>query len=258
MKKSVLFFLLATALISCKGDEIKGPATSVTLNFKAAYGGSPLVMFDTYTYPDGHLIKFQHFNFFISEVELLEENSSGVAHLLDVDFLDFSNNTSAAEAAKPLAIDLAEAPAGKYKAVRLSIGVPADLNKASSGQLAAGHPLRKAFASHFWSDWGSYIFMKSEGIYDLDNNGQFDSNDRGFEHHAGSNAVYQTLTIPVSIVLEENKPYDLDLVVDILKIYQGDSLLDLADPANKDTQEITDLPLAKWLTNNFHQAVSME
>ena len=259
MKKLLFFLLLSTAVFSCGDDDIVSPTTVVNLHFKAVYDGSPLVMYEKYTYPDNHLIRFQTFNFFIADVALLEDTGADEAELVDIEFVDFSNNTTTGEAETPVSFTKTKVPAGTYKGIRVNIGVPADLNNSAAGQFGAGHPLKKTFTSHFWSDWKSFIFMKSEGSYDLDGDGTFSASDRGFEHHPGTNDVFQTVTILSPIVLEEGKPFDLNLVVDILKVYEKDGIaLDLSDPANKDTQEASDLPLANYLVGNFTQALTFQ
>jgi hypothetical protein len=258
MKILSLIFLSAVLLFSCQDDEMPGPVTTVNMTIKAVYDGVPLVMFEKYEYPDKRLIRFQTFNFFISEVALVKEGGDEVK-LSDIQFIDFSNNTTPAEAATPFTFSKAGIPAGNYKGLRLHIGVPAGLNNANAGQLELENPLKKNFTSHFWSDWKSFIFMKCEGIYDLDGNGEFSSADRGFEHHPGTNEVYQEVTLLKPIELEEGQPFELPLVVDILKIYEnGGIALDLSDPLNKDTQEASDLPLAKSLMENFTRAMDFE
>lgn len=258
MKKLLLFSLVVLGLFSCKKDEDKGPVTAVNLQFKAVYDGSPLMMYQDYTYPDGHLLRFLNFNFFIANVELIPESGSNVK-LKDIGFVDFSDHTTLAEAETPIAVAGEKVPIGNYKGLRIGIGVPAKLNNADAGHLSIDNPLRQAFNTHFWSDWKSFIFMKCEGIYDLDNDGIFSSADRGFEHHAGADAVYQTVAITQPITIEEGETFDLNFVLDILKLYQvGNNALDLSDPANKDTQEASDLPLMLYLMENFKQALTIE
>lgn len=258
MKKLLLLFLTGMAFFSCDDDPARPEATA-HLNFRAVYDGSPLVMYQDYTYPDNRLIRFQNFNFFISNVVLLPSEGSDEVKLTDIEFVEFSENTAINEAQTPVTFSKKNIPAGNYKGIRIGIGVPSNLNNANAGQFSAGHPLKKTFTTHFWSDWKSFIFMKCEGIYDLDGNGIFSATDRGFEHHPGMDAVYQNLTLLKPIVIEEGKPFDLNLVVDVLKIYEmGGNYLDLADPINKDTQEASDLPLALSLMQNFAQALTLE
>jgi len=261
MKKLLFLSLLAGATIftACKDDDMPHPSTTVNLNFKAVYDGKPLVTIsDKYVYPDGNEIKFQTFNFYIAEVVLLGDDGGDEAELVDINFVDFSDNTSLAEAGKPVTFTKKQVPAGNYKGIRIGIGVPADLNNAAANQFGSGHPLRKTYNSHFWSDWGSFIFMKLEGVYDKDGNG-FDGNDPGFGHHPGTNDVYRTVTLARNIELKEGQPFDLNIVVDALKLYEANgSYLDLSDPANLYTHNPNDLSIAIYLMNNFNQALLLE
>ena len=259
--KKLLFLSLVTAVFftACGHDEVLGPTTTVNLNFKAVYDGKPLVSIsDKYLYPDGKQVKFQVFNFFISDVVLIEDAGADEAGLVDIEFVDFSENTTLAEAETPVTFTKQRVPAGNYKGIKIGIGVPADLNTASANQFGSGHPLRQNY-DHFWSDWGSFIFMKLEGVYDKDANG-FDGNDPGFGHHPGTNEVYRTVTLLKPIELKEGQPFDLNLVVDVLKLYEANdgSYLDLSDPANLYTHNPNDLTIANYLMDNFSQAIVLE
>ncbi|MEZ4959524.1 MAG: MbnP family protein [Saprospiraceae bacterium] len=259
MRKFLLFLVLGLWVASCKDDDI-GPTTTVNLNFKATYDGRPLVFTDSvYVYPDGHLIKFDRLNFFISDIALLEAQGSGEAGLIDIGFLNFSDNSTLPEAETPLVVSNNKVPVGQYKAIRIGIGVPASLNRSSSTTLPTGNPLRDN-AGEFWSDWDSYIFLKSEGKFDADGSGQFgDGPKEGFGHHPGTDEVYRSITFTHPIVLEEGKPFDLNFVLDILKLYVKDGVaLDLTKPENLDTQSPSDLELAKFLMNNLLQALALE
>jgi hypothetical protein len=260
MKKLLFLLMLGPVFFTaCDDDEITSPTTTVNLNFKAVYDGTPLVsVSDKYLYPDGKQVKFQTFNFYIADVVLIEEEGADEAELVDIGFVDFSDNTTLAEAETPATFTKQKVPAGKYKGIKIGLGVPADLNTASANQFGSGHPLRKTYNSHFWTDWGSFIFMKLEGVYDKDANG-FDGNDPGFGHHPGTNEVYRTVTLLRNIELKEGQPFDLNLVVDVRKLYEANgSYLDLADPANLYTHNPNDLTIANYLMNNFSQALVLQ
>lgn len=260
--KKLLFFLSIAAVfffLACNDDDGPNAFTTVNFNLKAKYDNKLLVTItDKYVYPDGREVKFQTFNFFISNVALLADDGSDDAELVEVDFVDFSDHTTVSEAEKPITFTKQRVPVGKYKGVKIGLGVPAGMNKSSANQLSSDHPLRKAYNTHFWSDWGSFIFMKLEGVYDKDGNG-FDGNDPGFGHHPGTNEVYRTVTLPQTIELKEGQPFDLNLVIDVKKIYEANgSYLDLSNPSNLYTHNPNDLTIAKYLMDNFNQAIQFE
>jgi len=254
-----LFFVLIAALgiFSCKDDDQPTtPSTTVNLNFKALYNGSPLVLYTALDYPEGKQIRLQNFNFFASNITLLGEGTTVDHKLTEVEFFDFKDNLDLVAAQKSLTRTYEKVPLGTYKGIKIDFGVPANLNNADAGKLSSSNPLRQAFASHFWSDWGSFIFMKSEGIYDLNDDGVFNQSDRGFEHHPGMDEVLTSVTKLKPFTLEKGAAFDLNLVADVFKIYVENGVaLDLADPNNKDTQELSDMPLAIELMSRWEQAL---
>lgn len=257
MRKFAFLLFLAVFAFSCKDDESpKTPTATVNLHFSATYDGAPFVLFQTLDYPSGNAIRFQNFNFFASKITLLGEGST-TDHLLSaVEFFDFKDNLDLAAAQTPLVRNYENVPVGTYKGIKIDFGVSEESNNAASGNLPTDSPLRQAFASHYWSDWNSYIFMKSEGIYDKNGDGTFDQNDQGFEHHPGMDAVLTSVTKLKSFNLEDGQTFDLDLVADVFNIYvENGEELDLSDPDNQDTQSLSDLPLAERLMGHWEQAL---
>ena len=257
MKKLILLtFVIAALFYACQGDNENDQLVNVNLNFRAVYDGEPLVMIsEQYTYPDGKPVKFQTFNFYVSDVVLIGEDGVTETPLVDIDFIDFSENTTPGEAERPVTIGVEKINPGTYKGLRIGFGVPAELNNAQANQLKAGHPLRETYSSHFWSDWNSFIFMKLEGVYDKDGNG-FDGNDPGFGHHTGTDAVYRTILFEQPLVLNPGEARDLNLMVDARRFYEhDDSFLDLSNPANLYTHNPNDLTVANYIVDNFANAV---
>ena len=94
MKKLLLLTLLALPLLASDCDKeselIKG---TVDLNFVGDFGDSPLLMYAReYPYEDGMNVKFQLFQFYISEVTLLKEgNSAEDVEILEVELVSFKD-----------------------------------------------------------------------------------------------------------------------------------------------------------------------
>lgn len=258
MKKYIFLLLSAAFLFSCNDDDQpKTPSTTVNLNFKAVYDGSPLVLYKAYDYPLGNQIRWQNFNFFVSNITLLGDGETADYVLSEVEYFDFKDNLDQAAAEKPLTRTYDDVPLGSYKGLRIDFGVPASMNNAASGNLPSSNPLRQEFSSHYWSDWKSYIFMKSEGSYDLNGDGVFNQDDMGFEHHPGTDQVLTSVTKSKAFTLEQGKAFDLNLVADVFNIYVKENMpLDLTDPANRNTQELSDMPLAIELMSRWQQALS--
>lgn len=257
MKKYLFLCLCALSLFACKDDDQPSNTdATVHMNFKAVYEGEPLVLYQALNYPDGKKIRFQNFNFFVSNITLLGDGATSDYLLSEVEFIDFGGNLELTSAQTPITREYEKVPPGTYRGISIDFGVPAELNNSEAGSLPSDNPLRQAFTTHFWTDWGSFIFMKSEGIYDLNGDGTFNQNDQGFEHHPGMNDVLKSVIKLKSFTLEKGKTFDLDLVADIFDIYVENGVpLDLSDPANKDTQEVVDLPLAIELMSHWEQAL---
>ena len=254
---SLLFFAIILAT-GCKDDD-SGPSATVNLNFLATYDGNPLVFQQTYDYPDGHKLLIQKLDFYISNVAFIDANGNKT-ELVDVDFLDFTENTSLAEAETPLTITATKIPAGSYTNLQIGIGVPANLNNEDANKLPVGNPLRDTYNAQFWSDWGSFIFLKSEGIYDNDNDGTIENNgeDHPFGHHCGTNESYVLLNFNKPIEVVANETLDLNFSVDWLQLYNHDSgMHDFSDPTKLYTHNPNDLTLAKQIMANFVKALSL-
>lgn len=263
--KNCLFFLIGAFLFlttSCDDDAVLGDTASVTLNFKAVYDGEPLVCQNSdfvYDYPDGKSIRFNSTEFFIAEVALLEEEGTDEVELIDIDYINFSENTTLDEALQAITRDLGSVfPAGNYKGIKIDIGVPAELNNLNNGDLGANHPLRQVTP---WITWESYIFMKTSGIFDIDDNGLGMGDDVTVAHPIGSDDMYHnTLTLLKPIVLEANKTLELNITLDVKKLYENDNgFLDLMDDNNHSSHNLSDLPYAPtFIKANYNNAFTLE
>ena len=262
MKKlSFLFALTALFLAaSCGDDEAPiGETGSVNMNWLAVYDGEPLVMsLEDYDYMDGEKVKFVDVNFFISEVTLVEEGSNDEVELIDIEYVKFDDNGSVedAETAQTFSADLI--PAGNYNSIRISFGVPDELNVESSNQLGSEHPLAKNGA--YWADWNSYIFTRINGFYDSTGDGTIDGDDATLSHHLGGDFAFKTVTFDQAVVVEGGKALDLDFVFDLAKFYNpsGNDFLDLSDPANQKTHNLANKSAIEYLIENWQAAISIK
>ncbi len=261
MKNFLFLLLVSLAVISCKEEQVFGDTSSVNLNFTAVYSGEPLVTNNLdfqYKYPDGREVAFNAFNFFISDVALLEEKGGDEAGLVEINFIDFGKNTTLEDALRPISITKNNVPSGKYKGLKIGIGVPADLNNSSFNQLGANHPLRKN-AGEWRPDWDSFIFLKLRGSYDIDGDGIGTGQDAPIIHRTGINDVYRTVTIPKQFVLAPGQAFDLNVVIDLLNLYQkGNEYLDLSMSENRVPSEPGNFDVANFIANNLGNAMTVE
>ena len=251
-----LIFLGATLVLmsgSCRDKQPEGPSTNLDLQFVATFGDQPLVMYDKYDYNDTMKVFFERFNFFISDVSLVPAGSQAETEILDIDFVSFDEVQDSQAAQQGVTFHLTRVPAGSYARLRLGIGVPADLN--IDADYSPTHPLGAHKESHYWSGWGSYIFAKIEGKGDTDGDGQYD--DVAFSYHLGTNELYQTVELPVTLELVEGQDGLLKVKVDVRELYVRDNgMLDLV--ANPGTHTDTQLIIAQSIMERFPFAMSAE
>lgn len=254
--------MLAVAFSSCiEEDGTIGPSATVNLRFNAHYDGEPLVIGETYGYADGKSIKMDGLNFFVAGVTFLEVETEDELDMLDVGLVDFSGNTSPSAVA-PVTFPVRSVPAVKYRGVRLSIGVPSNLNRPSILNYGAGHPVRQAYDTHFWEDAGSFFFMKLDGTFDNNGDGTFGTlpEDHPFELYPMGNANFTTLTLLKTVTVEDGATINLDFNLDIRQLLGNGTgaLIDLSAPANLSTYNPENDDLSALLMGNFEAALTIE
>ena len=245
----LLTILLAFVAGSCGDKTGKG---DLAIQFLATYDGAPLVMLQEYPYNDTLDILFQKFNFYISNLTLLEEGSEKEREVLEIDFVEFDAIDDVAKAALGFVVLMEDLPAHSYKGLNLGLGVPAGLNATQESDYPDSHPLGKA--SHYWSGWGSYIFTMINGKVDSDGDGQFD--DSSVLYHTGSDDSYRTKEIAHQFRVEEGETTTIVLEVDLHKLFldtDGVHYIDII--ANPATHDITNKTITNLVMDNFQNAL---
>ncbi|MEM9920301.1 MAG: MbnP family protein [Bacteroidota bacterium] len=257
----LLFCLLGFA--ACDDDEvIPADTTDLALTFKGTYNGEPLQMLKTYDY-DGTPIRFQRFDFYISDLSLIKDDPSGSGELelKEIDFIDLSYD-AAADASAGFRLDLPEVQTGAYTGLKMGIGVPPDLNKTEWTDYASGHPLNDA--NHYWKGWNSFIFAKVEGAIDADGDGMFE---QSFTFHAGRDTVYFDHSLLANIQLDVTSAASFDIEVDVFKLFSnpaqgcdgdGNNLVDLdEDDCSRSHSSDSELEQVLKMMRNFNNALTV-
>lgn len=263
--KKLFFLLLAAPLFlfsSCDDDTVLSNTATVQLNFNAVFDGEPLVFQNSafqYQYPGGNQIRFTDLKFFISDVALLQEDGGEESELVDIEYVNFSNNTTLEEAQRATNLSFSNIPVGQYKALRIGIGVPADLNNENYSTYSENHPLRKN-SGEFWAGWNSFIFMKINALYDVDGDGLGTGTDASLGHHLGGDQFYKTITLSKPINLEPDQNMELSIEMDLAKLYQNSAaeILDISNSANWGTHDQSNVDVISFMTSNFGQAFSLK
>ena len=213
----ILFFLVITSLFftACKSD--KDPFGELSLQMTATFDDAPLVNIDqTYIYPDGTPIKFQLFNYYLTDIRLVKENGASADDYLlsEVELIQYNDFFTLEEAKEGVKLDFKDIPDGLYSGLRMGIGLSPELNGTQPGDYAAGH----ALTNNYWSWARGYVFFKIEGNADLNKDGEFSDN---ITYHVGETDLYQTLEFAHPIQIEDGKPKTVNINVDVLDVMQS-------------------------------------
>ncbi len=245
-----LLFLFLLVGFACEEDQTS-TATDITLNFKGLYGDQPLVMFDDeYTYEDNMDLKFQLFQFYISEVSLLKEDKSQTdgTMLTEIDLVSFDGFTSLEQAQEGVNIAIKDIPKGEYSGIKIGLGVPADLNATQPGDYNPPHPLD----NHYWSWARGFVFAKVEGNADLDQDGTFEEK---LTFHIGENDFYREKIIEQSIAIQENSTLNFTVDLEQVLVDAQGAYLDFRTVSQDHTN---DLDLAAFIMDNLVQAIELK
>lgn len=160
--KSLSFLLLFLVFACGKKDKALPPAEepvpvptegAVKVEFKNMVGDSALLFNRDYLSPRGDTFRVSKFNYFISNIELIAEDNSSFKEVESYHVIKHAGNLTS--------FTISKVPGGKYKAIRLMIGVDS-LRNVSGAQTGALDPAG-AGGDMFWSWNTGYIFLKLDG-----------------------------------------------------------------------------------------------
>lgn len=248
MKKSLLFAAALFLLASCDKEVSRAGLVDFSVQFTGVFDESPLRMYEqTYAYEDNMELRFQLFQFYVSDLSLIRSanNDESTVQLSDIELVSFGDVQSAVDAAAGVTLSFTEVPAGNYVGLKMGLGVSPDLNATQPGDYSPPHPLD----NHYWSWARGYVFTKVEGNADLDGDGVFEEK---LTFHIGENDYYRELVIRQPIeVSSEGK---IKLQVDLAKVLKSESGAFLNFREVK--QDHTNNPeVASMIADNLSQAI---
>lgn len=254
-KKIIFFFLLSTitlAYIGCNDDDNNSGEGSVELLFKGKYGDRLLTMFeDTYAYEDGIDLKFQLFQFYISDITLLKEDGEEVL-LKDVDMVSFKDIFNQSDAADGVSLSLGEWPAGNYKGIKFGLGVNETMNATQPSDYDLDHPLT---ASNYWSWASGYVFTKIEGNADLNNDGEFEEK---LTFHIGRNDYYRNMSFEQNLEITSDETNIITFDVDIQKVLTNPSSGAYIDFRTVTQDHTTNPEVAGFVADQLMEAIQIQ
>lgn len=143
-----LFIFLFTLIIAQAG--------SLRIDLQHQFGAHPLAL-NSLKYQGAETFSVSRLSYLLSQLAVQKED--GTWHELTDQYawIDAS--------ARRTSFTLQEVPAGTYKSLRFSIGVPKEPNHSDPAQYPPAHPLNSNLNHLHW-DWaGGYIFLAIEGKY---------------------------------------------------------------------------------------------
>lgn len=248
MKKVLLPVLGFLMLIGFNSCESETKTTDVNLHFKAFFDGAPLRMYEAdYDYMEGMRMRFQLFQFYVSDVALLK--ADGTEHLLDVELVTFKDVQTVEQADEGVSFLIENIPIGDYQGIRMVIGLTPELNATQPSNYVAGHPL----SDHYWSWALGYVFTKIEGNADLNGDGNFDEK---LTYHIGHNDLAREKTFSGNITLEQGRAADVYFEVDALDVIRNQN--NFIDFRTTPQDHTNDMDLARFISDNLFNALIMK
>jgi len=244
--KKILFLFIITALTlsACKKDE---PIGELDLTFITKTQDGNLILFEDFNLADGTLLNLNKLQFFISDIRLINESSE--TKIGDIDLVSFKSHDNAAAAQAGETLTFGEIPTGSYTGIKFGLGVSSDLNGETPENYAGIEDrVVLADAGNYWVNWESYIHTKVEGFFDANGNGTAGGGDdsESITYHTGMDMLYREKTINMDITIGEDGTFRLPLTLDIDKIFDSTSSLDLpnepvahSNPTNASFMETT-------------------
>lgn len=249
-KALFIAFSIVFSVFSCQKEKKEG---SVQLNFTGTFNGAPLVMYQrAYPYLQSTQVKFQLFQFYISEIYLMPDATPGPddQKLSEIELVTFKDVQDELSAQQGITFSFKDLPAGRYKGIRLGIGVVNNLNSTHPGDYKPGHPL----SENYWSAAMGYVFSKIEGTADLDGDGTFSEK---LTFHSGANALYLEKNLLKDFEVGDGRITELDFSVDLYKVLVQSSAHYIN--FNAITQDHTnDINVAKFIIDNIGNALQLK
>ncbi|MCB9235992.1 MAG: hypothetical protein H6581_30375 [Bacteroidia bacterium] len=242
---TIIISLLVLLAASCGGGPDPEPEYgSVTFNLTAKVAGQDIAMNQSFNDQAGGRMKFDQFKFYLSRLELIQEDNSGYPLQL-VDLLDFSSAPS-------YSVTFHNIPAGNYKGLRFGLGLDDSLNALDPSTFGSSHPL-SSLTNMYWSWSSKYIFVKLDGYGDSDLSGSFTT----FIYHTGLDSLYRELSFtdqPFTLANEQTvvTSFSLDFQ-DVF--YNPSDTIRFWDVNENFTHTTGDFPLAQRFQNNVAAAI---
>lgn len=241
-KIAAIILLLSVFFVACKDDDDTSEADyNLQLQWQALINNKPLNFTDEFETVYGEHLKFSLFQFYLSNIALINNNNEAVA-LKDVILYDLSS---------PDTLRL-KVPAGEYKAVRFGLGLDAATNASDPATFAIDHPLSVSQNTH-WGWATKYKFVQLEGRSDYDTTQAVPR--YAFSYHTGTDALYRVVELEKDLQLNNSTTKNVTIQFDANRLlYNSNDTIYLREQTFTHSETPEQLELATEITDNFTQA----
>ncbi|MCS7075270.1 MAG: hypothetical protein NZ455_01100 [Bacteroidia bacterium] len=228
---ALLISAMGIVTVSCKKKKDDPPPAApkgeLELYINPVVNTADLVFGNNYTNGAGNNYKVSEFKMYISEVTFVREDGSEYKDN-GIYLVDMSNKTIKSTTAKTshggkgALITIRNVPAGTYKGIRFTIGVPTNKNNIDATKITDTNNPLHTNNGMYWSWNAGYIFNKFEGTYDSL------GNTKPFKFHIG-NSVTEDRRMRINFVnmtndthtfiIPNNDHYVLQCSVDVNKFF---------------------------------------
>ena len=207
MKNRFLLLLLATLFAQGMSAQM-----NVALHLHPKLGDQPFALNTTATAEMGYPYRVTRLQYYISEIELVHDGGQ---------VMPAKNLHMLVSAQKDSIFDLGNYHVTNIEGIEFSIGVDFDHNHLDPASYPNDHPLAPQNPSMHWGWAAGYRFICFEGRTSNNNGTTFPDI---FQVHTIGNENYQTVSLPVQGVVEDNK-ITIHLDADYHHILKGLSVL---------------------------------
>ena len=222
-------------LSGCSAD--RDGSAMVSLNVTPVVGSSAFQPNQTFTV-NGRAASLSGTRFYMSEVTLLHEDGREIV-VADTPITVRAREDDGTEVQHTIndrivlvradegvsTSSLGEIPSGRYTGMRFTLGIKGLDNKAAIEDFPATHPLSVQTPSMHWNWNSGYIFLRMDGLLDIDGDGTPDPavGDPGSEGsgqwrmHLGVTANARTIQLNQAFEIDADDPQSINLNVDISK-----------------------------------------
>ena len=249
MKSFSIFSLSAIAFIFLFSSCQKKKDGTFTLQVNAKYGDQTFALNSPNTDPQGRRVELNILKFYMSHITLVKNDNSEL-ELKDVALIDFSNPNTLTYSFDNIS--------GDFKAIKFGNGVDSLQNLTDPNTISdASNPLGDQ--SMYWG-WLKYLFEDVQGRCDTTSNGSGTPNlNWAINYHIGTNPVFRQTELLKSFSVCCNTPYTLNIILDVKKIFYGDTqTLDIITQSGTQMGNGDNPAVATTFVNNFSNAFSAE